>query len=120
VASDSEKLDKIIDLLTQLVNATTNPSNIVVQERPWSFRLLQELATGEDQDDNGMVYGHDFVFNHVTEWHPPALQASASNLKKSFKGKSISFLDYAKSLKPTDEKKGAILDYIEKKQQLNG
>lgn len=113
---NNQKLDQIIDLLTKLVNT----QNTVQEERPWSFRLLQEVATGEDHDGNGKVYGHDFIFNQAIDWHPPALQATAENLKKKFNGSQMTFLDYVKSLKTDDPKRETILDYIDNKKQLNG
>jgi len=118
---DNQKLDQIIDLLQQLVTVTKNPSGITVEERPWSFRLLQELASGEDADGNNMVYGHDFIFNQVIDWHPPALQSSADSLTRTFKGnKRITFIEYAQSLPVDDVKIEKILDFVDSKKQLNG
>lgn len=118
---DNEKADMIIDLLKdiskKLDRQTSGPT---VEDRPWAYRLVSEHATGEDTDGNGMVYGHDFVFNQALEWHPPALQGIAKMLKKDFKGKTITLLEYVESLDPEDPKVDKIYEYIKAKQQLNG
>lgn len=114
---NDEKLDKIIELLTTLVSANQGPG---VDDRPWTSRLIEEYSVGEDMDGNGLIFGHDFIFNHELSWYPPALKTVAENLKTSFKGKSITMLEYVEGLPLEDPKRDAIYDYLSKKQQLNG
>jgi len=120
VEKNADKLDKIISLLDELVAISKNPSSISTQNAPWPSRLLQELANGEDMDGNGLVYGHDFIFNQMVDWHPPALKAAAETLKQNWKGKTMTFVEYVETLDPANPKIDKIFDFIEKRQQLNG
>tara|TARA_B100000745_G_scaffold45160_1_gene27253 strand:- start:1556 stop:1921 length:366 start_codon:yes stop_codon:yes gene_type:complete len=116
-----EQAEEMITLLKQLVD-NSNKTDDGAARVPWTFRLLQEAGTGEDQDGNGLVYGHDFIFSHVSEWLPPDIQPTQERLSKRHAGDKLSILQYAESLDDDDPKIDAIYKYaeIKKNASLNG
>ena len=88
-------------------------SNDPFEDIPWPSKLVHEYATGVDTDNNGLIYGHDFVFSQTLQTHPVMLKTVAEHLE-DFRGKNLSFIEYARSLKSGSKDQSDVLNYIDK------
>ena len=114
---NEQQAQKIIDLLQKLVDNTSMDTQS--NKEAWTLRLLREVGSGEDQDNNGKVYGHDFIFSNASDWLPADLQPTQENLKDKFKGERLSLVQYAESLPLDDPKVEAVYNYAQNKSKVS-
>jgi len=99
-----KRLDRMIDLME-----IQNNRSIQIDPNPWPYTLMREAQTAEDCDNNGLVYGMDFIFDENLENHPQALQGIARQFKENqLQTRELSWEEYHDSLPdgPFKEKLG--------------
>lgn len=109
-----DKLDKIIDLLETLVKTQARdlPQD---SPNPWPVDLIMEYQSGEDQDGNGLAFGHDFCFDENASAAPPIFQGVLLDLERGgahFENK-MSWEDYRDSL-PDGHQKDKVSRFVER------
>jgi len=108
-------LIEIRDLLSQMLAEMKKQSSqmeVNTDSTPWVFKLVLEMNTGIDQDNNGLIFGKNFSlaenFNHV----PPSLQPSLATLQRDrWPGKMITWEEYRDTL-PNGPHKDQVTSFI--------
>ena len=106
-----EELKEVNRNLSTLINLQRE--NVPVTQTPWPVHLINEIQSGEDDDGNGLVYGHDFSIDENPSSAPPIFQATMIQLEKAQKHlpKQITWEQYVESL-PSGSLKDRVAKFV--------